>query len=113
MEYGGPYSISKAALLMSYKAWNADFPAGEIVVGSAMPGVVIGPMQDQAREGNYPGVQMYRDYHNKGMLIRPERVAEFLSWLLFDTSDNEFRAQDWNIFDDSHHLRWLNGNLSG
>jgi benzil reductase ((S)-benzoin forming) len=113
MLYGGPYSISKAALLMSYQAWNADFPNGEIVVGSAMPGVVIGPMQDAAREGDDPSVQTFRDYQEKGMLIRPERVAEFLSWLLFETSDQDFSAKDWNIFDQTHHESWLVGPLSG
>ncbi len=111
--YNGLYSISKAALLMMYRAWNADFPEREIVVGSAMPGVVDGPMQDAAREGDHPSVEMFREYKNKGLLIQPERVAEFLSWLLFSTNDQQFSAQDWNIFDDSHHANWLHGPLSG
>jgi benzil reductase ((S)-benzoin forming) len=111
--YNGLYSISKAALLMLYKAWNADFAEEEIVVGSAMPGVVDGPMQDAAREGDHPGVEMFRDYKDKGLLIQPERVAEFLFWLLFITSDREFSAQDWNIFEESHHGNWLHRPLSG
>jgi benzil reductase ((S)-benzoin forming) len=113
MEYNGLYSISKAALLMSYRAWNADFPKGEIIVGSAMPGVVEGPMQDAAREGDHPSAQVFRDFEQQGRLIRPERVAEFLHWLLFGTSDQDFSSQDWNIFDESHHGNWLQGPLSG
>ncbi len=113
VEYHGLYSISKAALLMLYKAWNADFPGGEVVCGSAMPGVVDGPMQDAAREGDHPGVEMFRRYKEQGLLIPPARVAEFLSWLLFHTSDEEFTAQDWNIFDESHHGKWLHGQLTG
>ncbi len=113
IEYGGLYSITKAALLMAYRAWNADFPRGEIYVGSARPGVVDGPMQDVARSGNYPGVEMFRGFKEKGMLIQPSRVAEFLGWLLLRTSDVEFVSQDWNILDESHHARWLSGSLTG
>ena len=113
VEYGGLYSITKAALLMAYRAWNADFPNGEIVVGSARPGVVDGPMQDLARTGDYPGVERFREYKEKGMLIQPARVAQFLAWLLLGTNDQEYASQDWNIFDESHHRHWLQGSLTG
>ncbi len=112
-EYSGMYSITKAALLMIYRAWNADFPNREIVVGSTSPGTVDGPMQDRARSGDYPGVERYRAYKEKGMLIQPSRVAEYLAWLLFGTSDEEFASQDWSITDKSHHARWLKGSLTG
>ncbi len=113
MEYHGLYSVSKAALLMLYQAWNADFPTGEIVFGSAMPGVVVGPMQDAARQGNNPGADTFRQYKADGRLIQPIRVAEFLGWLLLQTDDDAFRSQDWNIFDKSHHANWLDGPLTG
>ena len=112
-EYNGLYCITKAALLMVYRAWNADFPNGEIVVGSASPGVVDGPMQDNSRRGDYPGVERYRAYKEKGLLIQPSRVAEFLGWLLFGTSDQEFASKDWSINDESHHAQWLKGSLTG
>lgn len=112
-QYNGLYCISKAALLMIYRAWNADFPNREIVVGSARPGTVDGPMQDNARRGDYPGVERYRAYKEKGMLIQPSRVAEFLGWLLLGTGDDEFVSKDWNITDASHHARWLKGPLVG
>ena len=70
-------------------------------------------MQDAAREGDHPSVQVFRDFQLQGRLIRPQRVAEFLYWLLFDTSDQDFSSQDWNIFDESHHGNWLQGPLSG
>ena len=111
--YSGMYSITKAALLMMYRAWNADFPNREIIVGSTSPGTVDGPMQDRARSGNYPGVERYRGYKEKGLLIQPSRVAEYLGWLLFDTSDEEFASKDWSITDPSHHARWLKGSLTG
>ena len=112
-EFNGLYCITKAALLMAYRAWNADYPNREIVVGSARPGVVDGPMQDAARSGDYPGVEMYRQFKAKGQLIQPSRVAEFLGWLLLNTSDEEFVSQDWSITDASHHARWLVGSLTG
>jgi len=111
--YSGMYSITKAALLMLYRAWNVDFPNREIVVGSTSPGTVDGPMQERARSGDYPGVERYRAYKEKGLLIQPARVAEFLGWLLFDTSDEEFASKDWSITDQSHHARWLKGSLTG
>lgn len=113
IEYGGVYSITKAALLMAYRAWNADFPNGEIIAGSARPGVVDGPMQDAARSGDYPGVELFRGFKEQGMLIQPSRVAAFLAWLLLGTGDKEFASQDWNILDESHHPHWLNGALTG
>jgi len=113
IEYGGLYGITKAALLMAYRAWNADFPGGEIIVGSARPGVVDGPMQDRARSGDYPGVELFRGFKEKGMLIQPARVAEFLAWLLLGAGDQDFASQDWNILDESHHASWLNGSLTG
>lgn len=112
IEYSGVYCISKAALLMAYQAWNADFPGGEYSFGSAMPGVVEGPMQDAAREGDYPGVERFREYKDTGMLIPPANVARFLIWLLEGTSKEDFAAQDWNIFDESHHEHWLKGPLN-
>ncbi len=111
--YGGLYCITKAALLMLYRAWNADFPNHEIIVGSTSPGPVDGPMQDEARRGDYPDVARYRAYKEKGMLIQPSRVAEYLAWLLFATSDEEFVSDDWRITDESHHARWLKGSLTG
>lgn len=112
-EYGGLYCITKAALLMIYRAWNADFPNREIVVGSASPGVVDTPMQERSRTGDHPGVERYRAYKEKGMLIQPSRVAEFLAWLLFATSDEDFVSKDWHINDESHHAHWLKGSLTG
>mmetsp|Transcript_59100 Transcript_59100/g.175711 ORF Transcript_59100/g.175711 Transcript_59100/m.175711 type:complete len:106 (-) Transcript_59100:712-1029(-) len=99
-----------------YRAWNADCSGNDdkerFIVSCAMPGVVDGPMQDAARQGEYPGVEFYRTFKEKNMLIGPEKVAEFLSWLLFSTDEVEFSSQDWNIFDKSHHRQWLTGPLN-
>lgn len=110
---GVVYSMTKAALLMAKEGWNMDLPPGGVIVGSARPGVVDGPMQDSAREANNPSAEKFRRFQSDGLLIRPERVAEFLYWLLTGTEDAEFTAGDWNIFDDTHHSRWLSGPLSG
>ncbi|MBS7670712.1 SDR family oxidoreductase [Croceicoccus gelatinilyticus] len=109
----GLYCISKAALLMAKDAWNADLAGSGVTVGSAMPGVVIGPMQDSAREGDHPSASVFRGFRDEGLLIRPERVAQFLYWVLKSTGDEAFAAGDWNIFDEAHHAEWLDGPLSG
>ena len=39
-------------------------------------------------------------------LNSPENVARFFAFLLFDTNDDEFGEQDWDIRDEAHHGRW-------
>jgi NAD(P)-dependent dehydrogenase (short-subunit alcohol dehydrogenase family) len=107
MAGNGAYCISKAGLLMAYRMWNAEFPGGEIICGSAMPGPVDGPMQDKARASDLPHAQIFREFKSSGRLIQPARVGEFLAWLLLSTTDADFTAQDWNIFDTAHHAHWL------
>ena len=97
---------------MAYRMWNAEYPDGEIIVGSAMPGVVDGPMQDAARASDLPSAAIYREFKSSGRLIPPARVGEFLAWLLLSTSNTDFSAQDWNIFDTAHHALWLKGPLN-
>ncbi|AKM09518.1 SDR family oxidoreductase [Croceicoccus naphthovorans] len=109
---GGLYSITKAALLMAKAAWNADLPRGGVIVGSAMPGVVDGPMQDAARADTNPSAALFRGFQADGRLLRPERVAEFLYWLLTGTDDEAFAAGDWNVFDEAHHPHWLVGPIN-
>ena len=112
MAGNGAYCISKAGLLMAYRMWNAEFPGGEVICGSAMPGVVDGPMQDRARASDLPYAEVFREFKASGRLIQPARVGEFLAWLLLATTDADFIAQDWNIFDTAHHDHWLRGPLN-
>jgi len=112
MAGNGAYCISKAGLLMAYRMWNAEFPGGEVICGSAMPGVVEGPMQDRARASDLPYAEIFREFKASGRLIQPARVGEFLAWLLLSTTNADFIAQDWNIFDTAHHDHWLRGPLN-
>jgi NAD(P)-dependent dehydrogenase (short-subunit alcohol dehydrogenase family) len=112
MAGNGAYCISKAGLLMAYRMWNAEFPGGEIICGSAMPGVVEGPMQDRARASDLPYARIFREFKASGRLIQPARVGEFLAWLLLSTTNADFMAQDWDIFDTAHHEHWLRGPLN-
>lgn len=112
MAGSGAYCISKAGLLMAYRMWNVEYPGGEILCGSAMPGVVDGPMQDRARASDLPFAGIFWEFKASGRLIPPARVGEFLAWLLLSTTNAEFVAQDWNIFDTAHHVHWLRGPLN-
>ena len=112
MAGSGAYCISKAGLLMAYRMWNAEFPGREIICGSATPGVVEGPMQDRARASDLPYAEIFREFKASGRLIQPARVGEFLAWLLLSTTNADFIAQDWNIFDTAHHKHWLRGPLN-
>ena len=60
-------------------------------------------MQDAARQADHPSAEVFRRFKSDGRPIPPERVAQFLAWLLAETNDEEFTRGDWNTFDESHH----------
>jgi len=47
------------------------------------------------------------DLKAKGQLLDCATVAAFISWLLLDVSPDEYRSQEWDIYDTQHHDRWL------
>ncbi|MEJ2052435.1 MAG: SDR family NAD(P)-dependent oxidoreductase [Calditrichaceae bacterium] len=101
------YCTSKAALFMLYRVMNTELNEKNIFVGSVRPGVVNTPMQDEVRDSNpeaFPALPMFYQYKDEGKLIPPDVVAKFLAYLLFDTADEDFSSQEWDIYSDYKEL---------
>ena len=106
----GSYCISKAALYMLYQCFREELKEFNIAVGSADPGVVDTPMQGVLRgqdKSHLPQVEGFIRFKEAKILLSPEIVAEFLIWLLFKTSNEEFSANEWSVSDQAHHQHWL------
>lgn len=98
----GAYCTSKAALYMIYQVLREELKTSGIQIGSVRPGVVDTPMQDQVRlasEEVFPNLQKFISLKENNQLIHPKDVAELLTKLLLDTSDEEFSAEEWDLRD--------------
>jgi NAD(P)-dependent dehydrogenase (short-subunit alcohol dehydrogenase family) len=105
----GGYCVSKAALYMLYQCLREEWVSQGIHVGSVRPGVVDTPMQTQIRETDaqrFPGVERFRRLKAEGQLQPPERVADFMSWILLETGDKQFSQEEWDIENESQTRLW-------
>ncbi|WP_026623457.1 SDR family oxidoreductase [Ectothiorhodospira haloalkaliphila] len=105
----GGYCASKAALYMLYQCLREELGSRSIHVGSVRPGVVDTPMQQQIRETDeqrFPGVERFRRLKTEGQLQPPERVADFMSWILLETGDKQFSLEEWDIDNESQTRLW-------
>ena len=103
------YGVSKAALLMSKEYFNAELNQQGIHYASAMPGVVDTPIQTHLRSCDskqFPAVEAFLGFFQRGELLHPRTAAKFLSWLLLHVDDDQFAQGDWNIYDTGHHEYW-------
>lgn len=122
------YCATKAALHSLFLSLSTELRPEGVLVGSARPGVVDTPMQAVIRAAApeaMPGVERFRELHAKmpedlrsasdsphapptDSLDSAANVAEFLRFVLLDTTDDDFvRNPEWDIRDASHHARWL------
>lgn len=102
------YCTSKAALAMLNKCWQIENDS--IAVTSVMPGIIDTDMQKIIRESTYMDNdkhEFFMQLHKEKKLIKPEVVASFLSWLLLEVDNKEYVSQEWDIYDKTHHNRWL------
>ena len=102
------YCTSKAALAMVTRCWQLEEPS--LVIASVMPGIVDTAMQATIRHADYmdPEKQeFFCQLKQSGELLSPETVGAFLAWLLLDVSSKQYVAQEWDIYDTSHHAMWL------
>lgn len=104
----GAYCVSKAALAMLSKCWQME--SDEVSFASVKPGIIDTDMQAIARSSKNPDstqTNFYIRLKEHGRLVKPETVAEFLTWLLLDTSNQKYVSREWDIYDTSHHRSWL------
>lgn len=103
------YGTSKAALYMLKEYCNAEFNDQGIYFGSVLPGAVNTPIQEKIRSygpEQFPSVKTFQDFLKHGELLSPETVSKFITWLLLNVEANQFIADEWNIYDTSHHKHW-------
>ena len=102
------YCVSKAAISMLTRCFQEELPS--LPVASVMPGIVDTPMQAVIR-GSAHMEEHKHDFFcqlkESGRLLTSETVAQFLSWLLLDVANEDYVAQEWDIYDSSHHSNWL------
>lgn len=118
------YCVSKAALHMLYMCLNDELKSKEIYVGSFKPGIVNTEMQAHIRQGDaesFPNKDYFVSLHSNmkanpskacsppaDCLDAPENVATFATWLLMETSKEDFSAEEWDIRNKAHHGKWTN-----
>lgn len=107
MPYFGAYCASKAALYMLYLQCKEEFKEDSLYFGSVMPGMIDSPMQTAIRDSDIPVAEYFRELKENNKAIAPEVCANFLSWLLIETSDQLYSEKEWDIYDTSHHKHWL------
>lgn len=105
----GAYCVSKAAFLMMYNVLKAELVNQQIYVGSVRPGIVDTAMSDAFLDPAYADFEAAPHYaalkRNKET-IPPATVAAFIRWALCDLSPEIYSAQEWDLYDESHHNRW-------
>ncbi|NOG43931.1 MAG: SDR family NAD(P)-dependent oxidoreductase [Calditrichaeota bacterium] len=109
----GAYCTSKAALLMIYQMFNAEFGEKKILTASLRPGIVDTEMQGDIREASLeknPHLQKFHDMFNDKSMETSERVAQFAYWVLTATSDQDYSAKEWDIREGDHVSKWDNVN---
>lgn len=102
------YCTSKAALAMLTRCWQIDVPS--LLIASVMPGIVDTAMQATIRHAQHMDptkLEFFCQLKTTGGLVSSETVAYFLAWLLLDVSPEAYHAQEWDIYDTSHHPLWL------
>jgi benzil reductase ((S)-benzoin forming) len=102
------YCVSKAALAMLTRCWQLE--CLDTAFSSVMPGIVDTNMQSFIRQSHAMAPAQLNFYHTlkkEQRLLTPQTVALFLSWLLLDSAFDEYRAQEWDIYDTKHHTSWL------
>lgn len=107
----GANCISKAALFMAYQCLRAELKSLDILIGSLRPGAVNTPMQEKVRSlspQTFPALSQFQDLQKQNKLLSPEKVVQFIEWVLIKTSDDDFSSAEWNIYDTQHHSNWLN-----
>ncbi|KAL6070833.1 Benzil reductase ((S)-benzoin forming) [Balamuthia mandrillaris] len=115
------YCVSKAALHMLTKCLDVELasPAqtqkeeegkeerDSVRVGWIRPGKVDTAMQEEIRGSSqqvFPMVSYFKEQKESGHLLPPERVARFMSFILCETTLQEFAEHEWDIYQDLHRV---------
>lgn len=104
----GAYCTSKAALFMLYQLFKREIP--DVLFASVKPGITDTAMQATIRAVNKMSPDdhgFFSEMKENDKLLSPTVVAQFLTWLLLDVDGNQYIQEEWDIYDESHHKKWL------
>jgi benzil reductase ((S)-benzoin forming) len=102
------YGISKAALNMLTDYMRQDFKNDSLSVGLALPGIVDTNIQNQLPKDSKLAVSGAK-LAKEGKLLSPNSVAKFLTWLVLETTDKQFGAGIFDIYEKEHQQYWNSG----
>lgn len=105
-----PYCVSKAGLSMFTRCCQLEMDPQITAVASVMPGIIDTDMQDIIRHATvmHPKkLAFFQRLYAENKLVSPETVAEFLAWMMLSVTTTEYVSQEWDIYDKTHHARWL------
>ncbi len=104
-----PYCTSKAAFERATHCFNQEFNPKGIYFGNLRPGMVDTNMQKKLREenvANLPTRDFYLSAKNNHNLIPPQLAAEFIFWVMTQTTNMNFGETLWNISDTKYRDAW-------
>jgi benzil reductase ((S)-benzoin forming) len=93
------YSCSKAALYLTYQAFNAELAEQNILFGSVRPGVVNTGMQMQLRRDktDFASQSVFKAFYEEGQLVDASVVGNALTAMLTSMSDQDFISKEWDV----------------
>lgn len=104
------YCTSLAASFMLQECLKLELAQHAILVTNAIPGPVNTRMLQVGMAADvdvFPDSAEYGALRKQGKLIEPETVGRFYAWLLTQTDDQSYSANQWDIRDESHHDAWI------
>ena len=110
-EYKLPYCSSKSAMNRAIESLHHELYSQGIYFSNLRPGMVDTPMQAQLRGEDVPSRDFYIQAQQKGQLFSPEKIADFVYWVMLKTDAKTFTETFWNIYDANHQNKWQNLSL--
>lgn len=104
------YCVAKAGLAMLTRCWQLELDMNIAACASVMPGIIDTDMQGLIRNSacmQPEKLQFFKNLSAEGHLLAPATVALFICWLLLTVDTSAYVAQEWDIYDASHHFSWL------
>lgn len=106
----GAYCCTKASLAMARRVFSAELDVNDLAVSALAPGYVDTPMQKSMRSQrieDFPATQYFSGLAENNQLLSPALVADFMGWLLLDTSTEQYAAVElWDMLNAEHQLHW-------
>ncbi|MEO0369426.1 MAG: SDR family NAD(P)-dependent oxidoreductase [Pseudomonadota bacterium] len=117
----GSYCMSKSTIHMMWQCLKAEYQSVEsnkenkyssinTVFGLIAPGNVDTAMQTAIRQTDkavLPLAPLLDQAYQQGQLLKPNYVAQFLRWLLYDVDASRYSEKIWNIYPELSHQAWL------